>query len=101
MRRYATTSHSQPQQLRLRIPIHVERALELCINTASTMLRLFTAVCALLAASLVSAVSTSGNRLLVVLDDVAEKGDYSTFFGDLAGESSLHARVYGQSAGRH
>ncbi|KAL3965281.1 hypothetical protein ACCO45_002285 [Purpureocillium lilacinum] len=38
-------------------------------------------VCAFAAA--VSAVSTTGNRLLVVLDDAAEKDAYSQFFGDL------------------
>ncbi|PON10392.1 hypothetical protein C2W62_50310 [Candidatus Entotheonella serta] len=41
-------------------------------------------VCAFAAA--VSAVSTTGNRLLVVLDDAAEKDAYSQFFGDLTGE---------------
>ncbi|KAG6007380.1 hypothetical protein E4U21_006084 [Claviceps maximensis] len=37
----------------------------------------------LLLAAVVSAVSTTGNRLLVVLDNVAEKDDYKQFFGDL------------------
>ncbi|KAG6036929.1 hypothetical protein E4U41_005432 [Claviceps citrina] len=37
----------------------------------------------LLLAAVVSAVSTTGNRLLVVLDDVAEKDIYKQFFGDL------------------
>lgn len=36
-------------------------------------------------AAAVSAVSTAGNRLLVVLDDVAEKDLYSQFLGDLTG----------------
>ena len=40
----------------------------------------------LLFAAIVSAASTSGNRLLVVADDVADKEAYTTFFGDLAGE---------------
>ena len=40
----------------------------------------------LLFAAIVSAASTSGNRLLVVADDVADKDAYSKFFGDLAGE---------------
>ncbi|KAG5924729.1 hypothetical protein E4U42_004557 [Claviceps africana] len=39
----------------------------------------------LLLAAVVSAVSTTGNRLLVVLDDVADKDHYKHFFGDLAG----------------
>ncbi|KAG8422136.1 oligosaccharyl transferase glycoprotein complex, beta subunit, partial [Metarhizium acridum] len=38
---------------------------------------------AVLFAAAVSAVSTAGNRLLVVLDDVAEKENYKQFFGDL------------------
>ncbi|KAL6866484.1 oligosaccharyl transferase glycoprotein complex, beta subunit [Amphichorda felina] len=38
----------------------------------------------LLFAAIVSAASTSGNRLLVVADDVADKEAYTTFFGDLA-----------------
>lgn len=38
---------------------------------------------ALLFAAAASAVSTTGNRLLVVLDDVAEKETYGQFFGDL------------------
>jgi oligosaccharyltransferase complex subunit beta len=33
--------------------------------------------------AVVSAISTTGNRLLVVLDDVAEKEGYSKFLGDL------------------
>lgn len=32
-----------------------------------------------------NALSSSGNRLLVVLEDAAEKGLYSTFWGDLTG----------------
>lgn len=40
----------------------------------------------LLFAAIVSAVSTSGSRLLVVADDVADKDAYTKFFGDLAGE---------------
>ncbi|KAK2594070.1 oligosaccharyl transferase glycoprotein complex, beta subunit [Conoideocrella luteorostrata] len=35
-------------------------------------------------AAAVSAASTAGNRLLVVLDDVAEKDNYKQFFGDLS-----------------
>ncbi|KAL6872087.1 Dolichyl-diphosphooligosaccharide-protein glycosyltransferase 48kDa subunit [Trichoderma novae-zelandiae] len=40
-------------------------------------------VAAALFVAAVSAVSTSGNRLLVVLDDVAEKEAYGQFLGDL------------------
>jgi oligosaccharyltransferase complex subunit beta len=39
----------------------------------------------LLLAAVAQAVSSSGERLLVVLDDVAEKAEYSKFFGDLEG----------------
>lgn len=42
----------------------------------------------LLLAAVVQAVSSAGGRLLVVLDDVADKQEYSTFFGDLARTSS-------------
>jgi len=34
----------------------------------------------------VSALSATGGRLLVVLDDVADKDKYSQFWGDLQGE---------------
>ncbi|KAI1852045.1 hypothetical protein JX265_008150 [Neoarthrinium moseri] len=39
----------------------------------------------LLLAAVASAISVTGERLLVVLDDVAEKAAYSKFFGDLDG----------------
>lgn len=42
----------------------------------------------LLLAATVSAVSSSGNRLLAVLEDVAEKEKYSKFMGDLQSMSS-------------
>ena len=38
---------------------------------------------ALLWVTAVSAISTTGDRLLVVLDDVADKATYSKFLGDL------------------
>lgn len=47
--------------------------------TMSSLLSLFV----FLFAAVVSAISTSGNRLLVILDDVAEKESYSKFLGDL------------------
>lgn len=40
-------------------------------------------------AAATSALSTTGSRLLVVLDDVADKAAYGQFFGDLAGKSPL------------
>jgi oligosaccharyltransferase complex subunit beta len=45
----------------------------------SSLLSLFV----FLFAAVVSAISTSGNRLLVILDDVADKESYSKFLGDL------------------
>lgn len=51
---------------------------------------------AVLFAAAVSAVSTAGNRLLVVLDDVAEKENYKQFFGDLTGKNAADAmRILG------
>ena len=47
------------------------------------MKSLFTLLVLLLAA-VVRAVSSTGSRLLVILDDVTDKADYSTFFGDLS-----------------
>lgn len=35
---------------------------------------------------LVQALSSSGNRLLVVLEDLTEREKYSKFFGDLEGK---------------
>lgn len=37
----------------------------------------------LLGLGIVQALSTSGNRLLVVLEELKEKDNYSIFFGDL------------------
>lgn len=45
-------------------------------------------------AALVSAASTAGNRLLVVLDNIEEKDAYSIFFGDLSCEEYLHATCF-------
>ncbi|KAK3694289.1 Dolichyl-diphosphooligosaccharide--protein glycosyltransferase subunit WBP1 [Podospora appendiculata] len=39
----------------------------------------------LLLVTVVSAISTTGDRLLVILDDVADKASYSQFLGDLEG----------------
>ncbi|KEY68612.1 hypothetical protein S7711_05792 [Stachybotrys chartarum IBT 7711] len=48
------------------------------------MRSLFTTVLTLLFAAAVSAISTAGGRLLVVLDDVADKDSYGQFLGDIA-----------------
>jgi oligosaccharyltransferase complex subunit beta len=37
--------------------------------------------------SLVAALSAQGNKLLVVIDDEADKSKYSHFFSDLTGET--------------
>jgi len=37
---------------------------------------------------LVQALSSGGNRLLVVIEEAAEKSKYSTFWGDLEGSSN-------------
>ncbi|KAF4122913.1 oligosaccharyltransferase complex subunit beta [Geosmithia morbida] len=46
-------------------------------------MRYFLSAVVLLFAAIVSAVSTTGSRLLVVADDAADKDAYSNFFGDL------------------
>lgn len=50
-------------------------------------MRSFLSVVVFLFAAVVSAVSTTGNRLLVVLDDVTDKDSYKQFFGDLTGKT--------------
>ena len=42
--------------------------------------------------SVVQALSSSGNRLLVVLEELAEKSKYSKYLGDLEGELHLPSR---------
>lgn len=49
-------------------------------------MRSFSTLVVLALAAVVSAVSTAGNRLLVIADDVAEKALYSKFLADLTGE---------------
>jgi oligosaccharyltransferase complex subunit beta len=46
-------------------------------------MRSILSVFVLLFAAVASAASTTGNRLLVLLDDVADKDAYSKFLGDL------------------
>ena len=46
-------------------------------------MRSFSSLLVCLFVAAVSALSTSGNRLLVILDDVAEKVNYSKFLADL------------------
>ena len=56
-------------------------------NHSTFTMRLSLSVVFSVFAAATSALSTSGNRLLVVLNDVADKSAYTQFFGDLAGES--------------
>lgn len=42
-------------------------------------------------AGIVAAVSSSGSRLLVVLEDAAEKSKYSRFWKDLEGKADFYA----------
>lgn len=46
-------------------------------------MRLLLSAVTLLFAAFASAISTTGNRLLVVLDDVADKEGYGKFLADL------------------
>lgn len=45
-------------------------------------------------AAAVQALSSSGTRLLVILEDEADKGLYSTFWSDLEGELCLRQCFY-------
>jgi oligosaccharyltransferase complex subunit beta len=45
--------------------------------------------------AVVSALSESGSRLLVILEDSAEKDKYSTFWGDLEGMIILYIHCDG------
>ena len=56
-------------------------------------MRSFLSAVVFLFVSAVAAVSTTGNRLLVVLDDVAEKEQYKQFFGDLSGKFMQRRRT--------
>lgn len=52
-------------------------------------MRLLSSVLSLLFAAVASATSTSGDRLLILLDDVADKSAYSQFLGDLYGNHDV------------
>jgi oligosaccharyltransferase complex subunit beta len=54
-------------------------------------MRSFLGVVTFLFTAVASAVSTKGNRLLVLLDDVAEKDGYAKFLGDLTGKLDARA----------
>jgi oligosaccharyltransferase complex subunit beta len=46
--------------------------------------------------SVVSAVSSSGNKLLIVLEELADKAKYSKYLGDL--ESAYHSQEFSSFA---
>lgn len=48
-------------------------------------MRSLSALLVLLLVGAVSAISATGNRLLAILDDAADKAKYSQFLGDLGG----------------
>lgn len=52
------------------------------------MMRSILSLAVLLFSVIVSAASTTGNRLLVVADNVADADAYSKFFGELKGEAT-------------
>ena len=43
--------------------------------------------------SLAQALSSTGSRLLIVIEEAAEKGKYSKFWGDLEGESNASSHL--------
>lgn len=58
-------------------------SLDQAVKTSS--MRSLLSVAAVLLAAVANAASSSGDRLLVILEDVAEKAAYSKFFADLEG----------------
>ena len=50
------------------------------------MRSIFASLLALCLVGVCSALSATGNRLLVILDDVADKDKYSQFWDDLQGQ---------------
>jgi hypothetical protein len=56
-------------------------------------MRSLVSVLVLVLATVVSAISSAGDRLLAIVDDVADKAKYSTFLGDLESAFVLLDRV--------
>lgn len=69
-------------QLELRVVLPVVFALSL-FNRDIANMKAFLSLLLLGLVSLVQALSSTGNRLLVVLEEAADKSKYSSFFGDL------------------
>lgn len=61
-------------------------------NSPTTMRSLFS-VLLLCLVSTVAAVSSSGSKLLVVLEDAAEKSKYSKFWKQLEGKADSHTSI--------
>lgn len=64
--------------------------LELTTIAAYIDMRWLFSFLALALVGLVQALSSSGNRLLVVVEEAAEKAKYSTFWSDLEGNPSFN-----------
>jgi len=60
--------------------------LETCTLKDSKMRSIFASLLALCLVGVVNALSSTGNRLLVILDDVADKDKYTQFWDDLQGQ---------------
>jgi hypothetical protein len=58
------------------------------VNSFSYAMKLFFSWLLLTLLGVVSALSSSGSRLLVVLEDTSEKEKYSQFWGDLEGKET-------------
>lgn len=62
--------------------------------THQTDMRWLFSILVLALVGFVQALSSSGSRLLIVVEEVAERAKYSTFWGDLEGLSILrHSNV--------
>lgn len=70
------------------LPLQLVSALSLFIRDMANM-KSFLSLLLLGLVGLVQALSSTGNRLLVVLEEASDKSKYSSFFGDLECELSL------------
>lgn len=73
---------SSPLDLDLKQQAHARELDAVTYNMRSTI----TSLLALCLVGLASALSSTGSRLLVILDDVEDKDKYSKFWGDLQGQ---------------
>ena len=70
---------------RIRFPKFNERRSCDRENRSTMAMRVLLSILVLGLLGIASAISTSGNRLLVILEELAEKDKYSKFFGGLTG----------------